>query len=488
MNNDITLQKDKNQFELEQTELIKYILDSRFFSVWKKAANIRGTEQWDKFIKFSLWSESNLELYITSLCNQKCSYCYLHKYPLYPEEVNKKEIILENLKKLYNWIIKENLYIPNIEFFTGEIWDTNFGYEVLDITYQAIQNGLQVDWFMIPSNCSFCLEEEKTQRLQYYIDKFKDVRCPLVFSISVDGKPVEEQARPLNSGKVKDDDFYERLFTFAKHNNFLFHPMVAASDVNKWIENYQWWESQCEKYDMNVNDAVMMLEVRNNDWTQESIDNYCKLLDYWIDKVFEYCNKDVHTFLEYYFNAYGSGEHGYVPWSLARADTFPGCTVATSLTIRLGDLAICPCHRTAYNKFLYAKFTSDENGEINDIYGLNPQMAVRILFTNNNYGSFNCDLCKFNKYCLKGCYGSQYENTQDPFMTIPSVCDFFKQKYTFILNKLDSLGLWNECEKIPEYEEYYERMKDAYNLFKEVKNDGLGKRKTNISWTANSIT
>ena len=145
MNNNITLQNDKNQFELEQTELIKYILDSRFFSVWKKAAKIRGTEQWDKFVKFSLWSESNLELYVTSLCNQKCSYCYLHQYPLYPEEVNKKEIILENLKKLYNWIIKENLYIPQIEFFTGEIWDINFGYEVLDITYEAIQNGLQTD-------------------------------------------------------------------------------------------------------------------------------------------------------------------------------------------------------------------------------------------------------------------------------------------------------------------------------------------------------
>ena len=96
---------------------------------------------------------------------------------------------------------------------------------------------------MIPSNCSFCLDEEKTQHLQYYIDKFKNIGCPLVFSISVDGKPIEEQARPLNSGKVKDDDFYERLFTFAKHNNFLFHPMVAASDVNKWIENYQWWET-----------------------------------------------------------------------------------------------------------------------------------------------------------------------------------------------------------------------------------------------------
>ena len=84
MDNNVTLQNDKNQFELEQTELIKYILNSRFFSVWKKAANIRGTEQWDKFIKFSLWSESNLELYVTSLCNQKCSHCYLHQYPLYP--------------------------------------------------------------------------------------------------------------------------------------------------------------------------------------------------------------------------------------------------------------------------------------------------------------------------------------------------------------------------------------------------------------------
>lgn len=482
------LQEDKNQFEIEQSELVNYILNSRYFSVWKQAAEVQHTDQWDNFVNFSLWTESNLEIYVTSLCNQKCDYCYLHKYPLYPEEVNKKEIILDNLKKLYRWIIKENLFIPQIEFFTGEIWDNDFGYQVLDITYQAIQDGLQVNWFMVPSNCSFCLSEEKTQRIQYYIDKFKAIDCPLVISISIDGKPVENQIRPLNSGIIKDDDFYERIFTFAKHNSFCFHPMVAASDVNKWIENYKWWEEQCEKYDMDINTAVMMLEVRNDDWTQDNINDYCKLMDYLIEKAFDRCDRDIHTFLEYYFNAYGNGEHGYNPWGFPESNTFPGCTVGTSFSVRLGDLVICPCHRLAYNKFLYAKFTLDDNNEINGIYGLNPQIATRILFTNNIYSSFKCDLCKFRHYCLRGCYGSQYEATSDPFMPIPCVCDFFKQKYTFILNKLDSLGLWDECEKVPEYEEYYERMNKIYNLFKEIKSDGLGKCKTNISWIADSIT
>ena len=115
-------------------------------------------------------------------------------------------------------------------------------------------------------------------------------------------------------------------------------------------------------------------------------------------------------------------------------------------------------------------------------------MAIRILFANNNYASLDCDVCKFNVYCIKGCYGSQYEANKDPFTTIPNICDFYKQKYTFILKKLESLGVFDECKNVFEYEEHYERVNIAYNLFKEVTNNGLGKCEPDIPWTVDSIT
>ena len=66
-----------------------------------------------------------------------------------------------------------------------------------------------------------------------------------------------------------------------------------------------------------------------------------------------------------------SSANGYVPWCFPETDTFIGCTCATDLTVRLGDLAICPCHRTSYNKYLYGKYVI-ENEEIIDIEAYNP--------------------------------------------------------------------------------------------------------------------
>jgi radical SAM protein with 4Fe4S-binding SPASM domain len=95
----------------------------------------------------------------------------------------------------------------------------------------------------------------------------------------------------------------------------------------------------------------------------------------------------------------------YIPISLHDNKGYYGCTISTHLAVRLGDLAICPCHRTAYNKYLYGKFTQNEKGEITGIQANNPQMAINILMLNNRYAILGCDSCIFNKICLGTCKG-----------------------------------------------------------------------------------
>lgn len=386
------------------------------------------------------------------------------------------DTILLNLEKIFEWCIKEQFYFNQIEFFTGEIWGEEFGFKVFDILYKQILNGLLVNSIMIPSNCSFCLSEEKTQKIQYYIDKFNSIGIRIIFSVSVDGKIIEETSRPLNTGIIKDDTFYDRLITFAKHNTYYFHPMVAACNVDKWIENYKWWKNILQEYDYYSYDKIMMLEVRNNDWDQKAIDNYNSFINFLIEEFFNECNRDPYIFTKLYFNSEGQGLHGYIPYGLAISDNFAGCTVANSLTLRVGDLAICPCHRTAYNKLLYGFLSTDKDGNIVDLTANNPQMAVRILYSNNNLTSFKCDTCLFNSICLKGCFGSQMENTKDPFMPIESVCNFFEQKFTNIFNKLESLGIINECYKISPYQEEYDRVRTILYIYEGIKKrNGLGK-------------
>lgn len=69
------------------------------------------------------------------------------------------ETLLKNLQTLYNWILENDYCIPKCEFFTGEIWHTQFGLDVLDLTLQYLKKGMKIGWFMIASNCSFLLDE-----------------------------------------------------------------------------------------------------------------------------------------------------------------------------------------------------------------------------------------------------------------------------------------------------------------------------------------
>ena len=94
---------------------------------------------------------------------------------------------------------------------------------------------------------------------------------------------IENNTRPLNNNIPKTEEFYERLFLFAKHNTFYFHPMVAAESISLWKENVQWWHQMCDKYDMDFEEVMMLLEVRNPDWTDEQIQEYCEFLDYLIE-------------------------------------------------------------------------------------------------------------------------------------------------------------------------------------------------------------
>lgn len=459
---------NQKQFDKEQTSIIKMLLDERFFEPWREKY-CYGKDM-DNFN--SLLPESSLEIYITSTCNQACSYCYLYNNKgIYPAEFNKKSQILKNLHILYNWIEENNFFIPKIEFFSGEIWHNDYGLEVLEITYEHLQKFHFTNHITIPSNCSFVMDNMQLAKIQRYINKFKNIGVFIHFSISVDGEIIEDYSRPLVNGERKTQEFYDKLFLFAKHNNFAFHPMVSSYNVKHWIENYEWWKSKFEIYEFVPRD-LMMLEVRNDDWTDETIQQYCDFMDYIInDSIKNQFKGDSYKFLLYILALANNDnlENGYFPYALPKTDNFQGCTIPSHMTVRLGDLAICPCHRTAYNKYLYGKFIVEDD-KIVDIEGNNPQIAIRALMANNNYASFGCDSCVYRDYCLKGCFGSQYESTGDPFIPIPSVCKFFKAKYDFLVKKYIDLGIYDIIEKVTPYNVHFERTYMFGQFLKEVEN------------------
>ncbi len=201
------------------------------------------------------------------------------------------------------------------------------------------------------------------------------------------------------------------------------------------------------KYGMTY-DWFMMLEVRNDDWTVETIREYLCFLDY----VFETYKRDVYLndiqfmaadvmrLLPNHRSPFHAGSYNSI--SLASSGDNLSCSLSRNMIVRLGDLALCPCHRLSYPHLLYGNLKT-ENGEITGITSNNIQFAEHCLAMNSRTSNLGCDVCKLKNICLQGCYGSQYEARKDPFITIPSVCSLFYEKTRFLLKKYEESGILN---------------------------------------------
>lgn len=461
----------KDKFQEENDQLLKFMLNERFFKPWLEP-NEPGFDE-----MYSLNSESFVELYITNRCNQACEYCYLyHNDAIYPPEINNRENILNNLESFYDWVIKNNFSIPRIELFSGEIWHTQLGLDVLEITSRALMSGLRCKEFMIASNGFFISKDETLQPIQGYINEFSGLGSRLLFSLSIDGAIIEDLSRPLAGVNVRPEDFYEKVFAFVHHNDYSFHPMIAACSIEEWPENWKWWRKMYNKYEFrnSIQGSVMMLEVRNDDWTDDKIEKYCEFIKNLADEFYrEDCfnNRD-NCFFDFCLGDSPFEDHKnftYVPWVLSHSLERAGCTISDCMTIRLGDLAICPCHRTAYEKNLYGHFILNDDKEIIDISSENIYMANRILLANNNLCSLKCDSCVYNPYCLKGCFGSQLENSNDPFLPIKSVCKLFKRKIETCIEIYEKYGVLEYISKLKPEHPFYFIGKDIENFCERVK-------------------
>lgn len=468
------------EFQHENDDLLKFILNERFFKSWKqepitvvtKSGTVLGNDD------ITMASSSNLELFLTSYCNQNCEYCYLYKYKdeLYPKESNTQEKILHNLKVILQWIIDNDYNIGTIDLFTGEIWQSQFGLDVLTTILNYLDKGLKTKNFVIPSNMSFIWDEDQTCKIQNLIydaeDKYKARFC---FSVSIDGKYCED-GRPQKDGRVKDDAFYERLFLFCQHNQFYFHPLISSTNVFHWKENYNWWKEMCKEYNFIFRKAVMPIDVRNDDWTEESIKARQDLEEYIFN---DYIATDCHGNLdELWMHCFPSANryieaNGYMCPAVNTTYSFLGCSIADTLSIRVGDLAIIPCHRTAYDKFIYGYFKT-ENDKIVDITANNVHTAMKILLMDNKNTAYGCDICKYARYCQKGCHGAQYEYKKDPFIPAESVCAMIQGVLNKKVELYEKYGVIDKIKSLTEYDEEYDNVQEFLKFYEDIKrNDDI---------------
>ena len=98
-----------------------------------------------------------------------------------------------------DYLIENKINPPRFDLFSGEIWDTQFGYDVLQIVYEALQKGFKPGIIIIPSNFSFVLNDEALKIIDDYMQKITDCGVRLCWSCSNDGLYIDQMTRPFNN-------------------------------------------------------------------------------------------------------------------------------------------------------------------------------------------------------------------------------------------------------------------------------------------------
>lgn len=403
-------------------------------------SNILNNNYFDYFKN----GDKQIEFFINGICSANCSYCYLKKYQkeLFPIELLNFDQILKNTDKLIKWYIK-NKFKCNINIFSGELFTTKIGISVLDIFYNNFKN---VDFqfrpkkIVIPDNMNFINSSELTQQIQHYIDLFNLLNIQLIFSASIDGKECEFGRTEQNS------DFYIKCFNFLNKNNFACHPMISSQNIKYWEKNYKWWINNAPA---QISKSLMMLEVRDETWTKDSIQDLINFCNYLIDfKLKYFFNNDLKEFTKYIFQLPTNKLWcNYSPELIDIHSYFNSrdeitCSFSNNLIIRVSDLALCLCHRLSYENLLLGYFNEKDN-KLLDIQMKDNSVPLLIVKAHYKQSCMPCcEQCPIQPICIGYCCGNSYENYKNLLVPTQEVCTMYKCKNLFLLKKYDDLGLF----------------------------------------------
>ena len=414
-----------NEYLKEDQMLFSSILERNYFNIFRNG-NKNG---------------KGIELFINGLCSANCSYCYLkkHQKELFPASLYNIDKILTNTKQILKWYI-DNKFCCNLDIFSGELFTTELGFKLLDVLYETFNKKdlkFKPPIILFPDNMNFIRSKEITDKIQVYINQFKQININIQFSASIDGAKCD-------FGRTEQDDqFYKNCFNFLDKNNYYCHPMISSQNIEYWIENYLWWVQNAPP---QITKRLMMLEVRDETWTNQSIMKLNEFCNFLIDfKLQNYFNNNLIDFTKYVFRM-SYQEMPYSPEFITCASYFNNnhdhCSFKDEIIIRVADLALCLCHRLSYPHLILGHFNNQNEIIMN-------QNTVPLLLTKTSAHKYclpYCETCIFEPICPGYCLGNSYENYQNILIPTKQVCNLYQNKNVFLIKKYDSMGLFDILE------------------------------------------
>jgi radical SAM protein with 4Fe4S-binding SPASM domain len=407
----------------ENDDLMRNFLNRTFFTAWKP----ENKDNKD-YINYR-----GLELQVNGFCDLECKYCYYAKFQdqLYPTKIASKKNILKNLDLVLDWLEKNGLE-PELELFSGELFFQDIGYEVLERIIDWQNKNNNKNHIAIPTNYSFIFDEDKIKRLENLFEKC-DGR--IFLSCSVDGKYCDAN-RPFKTGKIRTDEYYDRMFRFAKKWGFGFHPMIYSENIENWKDNWLWFQNNLKKYEIPF-DQIYLLEVRNVEWNKRQIREYYKFIRFVLNWTWNFVKDNVapEQFPKFIFDKKLFNMFNIFSTTIRGL----GCSMQSTSQLRLGDLTSSVCHRTAYKAHNLWRFKV-ENDAISGVEAINYNLAIAAASYDFKNSPF-CNYCSIRELCTGQCLGSMYETNGDPFTPIPTVCAVEHAKVAAIFDELKDLGL-----------------------------------------------
>jgi len=375
-----------------------------------------------------------MELFLNATCDLNCAYCYISNRgkELYPEyDYN---TVMSNVNKLCDMMIKKEYAPKKLEIFSGEPFAQKIGFDAINLILEKFRRvRIHPQSIVIPSNYTFILSDKLTEKVEELIKKGKEYGIPVILSTSIDGKYCESN-RPFKNKKIdlRNDKYYDKVFKFNKKYGFGFHPMIYSRLIENWKENFLWFQYMFKKYKIDWK-SIYLLEVRNMEWSDEQIQEYIKFIKFLINWTYNKCNGDVRTFFNFIFKEKGFNTLSSM-WSTCGRGI--GCSIQSTLHIRMQDMAIVPCHRLSYDPFIYGYIRDNMKIEAKNI-----ELMTAVESANIKSFPF-CEQCLIKDLCSGQCLGSMYEVTGSLFTPIPSVCKLEHAKVIAQIQAYKELGIY----------------------------------------------
>lgn len=436
-------------YDEEQKLLLNNFLEKQIYCYWRDS-----DKDCQECSSKSDGYQHSLELIISSACNTQCTYCYYKNFKedLNPTSICGKDNILRNLEALLIGLSSKELKPSNIEIFSGEFFRLPYYKDILNLLKKYIKHKCAIS---IPTNCTFALKDSWTEEIESILAEFNNSNLQLWLSLSCDGYYLDNTTRPLRNKKLYSDDYYDRLFKFAAKHKYSFHPMISAHGIRYWKDNFKWFMDNIQKYyNVDKKEAyryLYLLEVRNPDWTPENLKDLDNFIDYLLGDL-KNTFKDSTAIELFGIDLKKSSSKGCSTkrpllnlfGSLASTTGRGiGCSLQTSYAIRLGDLRIVPCHRTAYEGFSagYYKREDLEKG----ILKAEPENFLVFMATQSfSYKNLSsCNSCIISNLCTGPCIGCNYEVNKDFFTPVNPVCALEKSKIISMIKAFDKYDMFD---------------------------------------------